>query len=58
MPNNRHIQKEKVAAYASVLLDSAYQAGGQDAVLQVRDQAERIMRIERSNIGSGQRPGG
>lgn len=50
MPNNRHVQKEKVAAYASVLLDSAYQAGGQDAVLQVRDQAERIMRIERSNM--------
>lgn len=36
--------------YASVLLDSAYVAGGQDAVLEVRDQAERIMRIARSNM--------
>lgn len=36
--------------YASVLLDGAYEAGGQDAVLEVRDQAERVMRIARSNM--------
>lgn len=31
MPTNRQILKEKVATYASVLLDGAYEAGGQDA---------------------------
>lgn len=50
MPTNRHVLKEKVATYASVLLDGAYQAGGQEAVLEVRDQTERIMRIMRSNM--------
>ena len=50
MPTNRHVQKEKVATYASVLLDGALAAGGQDAVLEVRDQAERIIRIMRSNM--------
>lgn len=50
MPTNRHVQKEKVATYAAVLLDGAYEAGGKDAVLEVRDQAERIIRIVRSNM--------
>lgn len=50
MPTNRQILKEKVATYASVLLDGAYEAGDQDAVLEVRDQAERILRIARSNM--------
>jgi len=50
MPTNRQILKEKVATYASVLLDGADEAGGQDAVLEVRDQAERILRIARSNM--------
>ena len=50
MPTNRHVQKEKVATYASVLLDGALAAGGQDAVLEVRDQTERIIRIVRSNM--------
>lgn len=50
MPTNRQILKEKVATYSSVLLDGAYEAGGQDAVLEVRDQAERILRIARSNM--------
>ena len=40
MPTNRLLEKEKVSTYASVLLDSAFEAGGQDAVLEVRDQAE------------------
>ena len=44
MPTNRLLDKEKVATYASVLLDSAYEAGGQDAVLEIRDQAEQILR--------------
>ena len=50
MPTNRHVQKDKVATYASVLLDGALAAGGQDAVLEVRDQTERIIRIVRSNM--------
>ena len=50
MPTNRHVQKEKVATYASVLLDGALAAGGQDAVLEVRDQTERNIRIVRSNM--------
>ena len=50
MPTNRQILKEKVATYASVLLVGAYEAGAQDAVLEVRDQAERILRIARSNM--------
>lgn len=50
MPTSRHVLREKVAAYASALLDGAYEAGGQDAVLEVRDQAERILRIARSNM--------
>ena len=50
MPTNRLLEKEKVATYVSVLLDSAYAAGGQDAVLEVRDQSEQVFRIMRSNI--------
>ena len=50
MPTSRHVLREKVAAYASALLDGAYEAGGQDAVLEVRDQAERVMRAARSNM--------
>ena len=50
MPTNRPVQKEKVATYASVLLDAAIQAGGQDKALEVRNQAERIIRIMRSNM--------
>ena len=50
MPTNRHVQKETVAAYATVMFDAAMQEGGQDAVLEVRDQTERIIRIMRSNM--------
>ena len=50
MPTSRHVLREKVAAYASALLDGAYEVGGQDAVLEVRDQAERVMRAARSNM--------
>lgn len=41
---------EKVATYARVMLDAAQEAGGQDAVLEVRDQAERVLHIVRSNM--------
>ena len=50
MPNNRHLEQGKVLTYASFLLDSAYKAGGQDAVLEVRDQFESIVKIVRSNM--------
>jgi F-type H+-transporting ATPase subunit delta len=50
MPTNRHVQKETVAAYATVMFDAAMQEGGQGAVLEVRDQTERIIRIMRSNM--------
>ena len=50
MPNNRHLEQGKVLTYASVLLDSAYEAGGQDAVLEVRDQFETIVKVIRSNM--------
>ncbi|MEA5020925.1 MAG: F0F1 ATP synthase subunit delta [Gordonibacter sp.] len=50
MPTNRHVVREKVATYASVLLDGAYEAGGQSAVLEVRDQLEDILRVTRSSM--------
>ena len=50
MPNNRLITKEKIAAYASVLLDAANTSGGQDAVLEVREQAEKIVSVMRTNV--------
>lgn len=50
MPTNRLVIKEEIATYASVLLDAAAEAGGQDAVLEVRDQAEQIVGFMRSNM--------
>lgn len=50
MPINRHLAKEIVATYARVLLDSAYEAGGQKDVLEVRDQAELVLSVLRSNM--------
>lgn len=48
MPTNRRITREKIETYATVLLDAAYEAGGQDAALEVRDQMERIIAIVRN----------
>ncbi len=50
MPTNRLVAKETVDTYAQVLLDAANAAGCQDAVLEVRDQLEVVMRALRSNI--------
>lgn len=50
MPTNRLVAKETVDTYAQVLLDAANAAGGQEAVLEVRDQLEVVMRALRSNI--------
>ncbi len=50
MSSNRHVIREKVATYASVLLEGACAAGGQHDALEIRDQIERFMRITRSNM--------
>lgn len=50
MPTNRLVQKEKVATYAETLFEAAQAAGGQDAVLEVRDHAEAVFRHIRTNM--------
>ena len=50
MPTNRLVIKETVDTYAQVLLDAANVAGGQEAVLEVRDQLEVVTKALRSNI--------
>lgn len=42
MPINRLVVKEEVATYAAVLLDGLYEAGGQDAVLEGREQLKTV----------------
>ena len=50
MPTNRLIVKEEVAVYAAVLFDGAFEAGGQEAVLEVRDQMVRVAGAMRTNM--------
>ena len=50
MPTNRLIVKEEVAVYAAVLFDGAFEAGGQEAVLEVRDQMVRVAEAMRTNM--------
>ncbi|MEG2850422.1 MAG: ATP synthase F1 subunit delta [Raoultibacter sp.] len=50
MPTNRLVVKEEVATYAGVALQAAYEAGGQDGVLEVRDQMEQIVKALRSSM--------
>ena len=50
MPTNRLLVKEEVATYAAVLFDGAFETGGQDAVLAVRDQMVQIAAAMRSNM--------
>ncbi len=50
MPTNRLLEKEKSATYASVLFEAVHEAGGQDEVLEVRDQVEQILSVMRTNI--------
>ena len=49
MPTNRLLVKEEVATYAGMLLDAAYNAGGQERVLEVHDQLEQVLSIYRGN---------
>lgn len=48
MPTNRLVVKEEVATYAGVLLDGSYEAGGQDLVLEVRQELEAVTRYLRA----------
>jgi len=50
MPTNRLVEKEKVVTYAGALLDAANQMGGQEGVLEIRDELEQIVRIMRQSI--------
>lgn len=50
MATNRLIEKEKIATYARVLFDAAYEAGNQAGVLEVHSQAEQISGIIRGNM--------
>ena len=50
MATNRLVVKEEVAVYASVLFDSANGAGGQEAVLDVREQMGEIIRLMRADL--------
>ena len=49
MPTNRLLVKEEVATYSGMLLDAAFQDGGQERVLEVRDQLEQVLAIYRGN---------
>ena len=50
MPINRLVVKEEVATYAAVLLDGLYEAGGQDAVLEGREQLNVVSLAIRSSM--------
>ena len=50
MPTNRLIVKEQIATYSSVLFDAANEAGGAEAVLEIREQAKTIVAALRGNV--------
>ncbi|MEY8340951.1 ATP synthase F1 subunit delta [Adlercreutzia muris] len=54
MPTNRLVVKEEVATYAAVMFDSANGAGGQDAVMEVRDQMEEVLRVMNADMDLSQ----
>lgn len=49
MPTNRLLVKEEIATYAGMLLDAAFAEGGQERVLDVRDQLETVLSLYRGN---------
>ena len=49
MPTNRLLVKEEIATYAGMLLDAAFSEGGQERVLDVRDQLETVFSLYRGN---------
>lgn len=50
MATNRLVVKEEVAVFASVLFDAANEAGGLEAVLDVREQMGEIIRLMRADM--------
>lgn len=54
MPTNRLVVKEEVATYAAVMFDGANGAGGQDAVMEVRDQMEEVLRVMNADMDLSQ----
>ena len=54
MPTNRLVVKEEVATYAAVMFDGANGAGGQDAVMEVRDQMEEVLRVVNADMDLSQ----
>ena len=49
MPNNRLVVKEQIATYTKLLFEAVLNDGGQEAVLDVCDQAKTIVAALRSN---------
>ncbi len=49
MPTNRLLAKEEVATYTNVLLEAAFNEGGQERVLDVRGQLETVLGLYRGN---------
>ena len=45
MATNRLVQKGKVGIYAGTLFDATNEAGGQDAVVEVRNQAAELLKV-------------
>lgn len=54
MPTNRLVVKEEIATYAAAMFNAAYEAGGQDAVLEVLNQMEEIIRLMHSDMDLSQ----
>ena len=49
MATNRLVEKKEVAAYARFLMDQVLEAGGKDAVLDVRAELREIVKTVRDN---------
>ena len=49
MPNNRLLAKEEVATYVSTLTEAAFNEGGAEKVLQVREQLDFVLHTWRGN---------
>ena len=50
MATNRLVEKGKVQIYASTLFDATFEAGGQDAVAEVRNQAAELLKVIYSDM--------
>lgn len=50
MATNRLVQKSKVGIYADVLFDATFNAGGQEAVAEVRNQSADLLKLIYSDM--------